>query len=483
MSPTTYALLSAVLSGAAFVVAVLVLLRSSGGATPERFDRLERALRDEAGRGREEAGGQSRALREEVTGLIRAFQEGAQAAGDKRHHELRILVETRLAELRSDQAAAARALREEVLGGLKLQGDTLASTLKERLDTNTRAIAELIQKHEQGQEGLRKTVEQRLDALRGENTQKLEQMRQTVDEKLQGTLEKRLGESFKLVSDRLDQVHKGLGEMQVLAHGVGDLKRVLTNVKTRGTWGEIQLGNLLEQIFTPDQFVRDAVTRPGSQERVEYAIRMPGRGDGDADLLLPIDAKFPNEDYERLQLAVEQADPEAVEACARALEARVKSFARDIRDKYVNPPHTTDFAILFLPTEGLYAEVLRRPGLLDRIQRDYKVTMAGPTTLIALLNALQMGFRTLAIQKRSSEVWEVLGAVKSEFGKYGEVLKKVQTKLQEASKTIDAVAVRKRAIDRHLRAVESLPDAGTHALLGLAPTVIEDVGEDEVVEA
>ncbi len=462
-----YSIISAALSFAA-LAAVLVLLLRRKDDQSERLDRLERALRDEALRGRDEATAQARMGREEVNGLIRAFQDGSLASAEKNHTELRVLVEQKLAEFRADQATQGRNLREEVTTGLKSQGEALSNTLKERLETVTKTVAEQT-----------RIVAEHLEKLRGENTAKLEQMRQTVDEKLQGTLEKRLGESFKLVSDRLEQVHKGLGEMQSLANGVGDLKRVLTNVKTRGTWGEVQLGNLLEQIFRPDQFMREANCKKGSLERVDYAIRLPGKGDEDPEVLLPIDSKFPNEDYERLQMAVERADPEAVEAAAKALETRVKSFARDIRDKYINPPVTTDFAVLFLPTEGLYAEVLRRPGLMDMIQRDYKVVAAGPTTLGAILNAVQMGFKTMAIEKRSSEVWEILGAVKTEFGKYGDVLDKVQKKLQEASSSIDAVAVRKRAIDRHLRAVEAIPDAGADALLALSGTMIDDVGEGD----
>jgi DNA recombination protein RmuC len=441
-----YSIASIALSAAALVGVVLLLLRRREDLS-ERLDRLERVLRDE---GRQD--------RREIAQIIRDFEEAAMALAEKQHTELRILVEQKLAEARADQATQGRNLREEVTGGLKAQGEALTNTLKERLETVTKAVSEQT-----------RVVADQLEKLRADNGAKLEQMRHTVDEKLQGTLEKRLGESFKLVSERLEQVHKGLGEMQTLASGVGDLKRVLTNVKTRGTWGEVQLGNLLEQIFRQDQYIKEANCQKGSLERVDYAIRLPGKGDQDPEVLLPIDSKFPNEDYERLQMAVERADPDAVELAARALEVRVKSFAKDIRDKYVNPPTTTDFAILFLPTEGLYAEVLRRPGLIDLIQRDYKVVAAGPTTLGAILNAVQMGFKTMAIEKRSSEVWEILGAVKTEFGKYGEVLDKVQKKLQEASKTIDDVAIRKRAIDRRLRAVEAIPDAGVQSLLDLAP--------------
>jgi len=456
----SYALISALLSVAALAGVVVLILRrppDAGAALAERLDRLERVLREE-----------SRQDRKEIADLIRVFQEGAAVLADKGQTELRLLVETKLAEFRSEQDGKSRHLREEVVGGLKSLGDGLGNTLKERLETVTRAVAEQT-----------KVVAEQLDKLRGENTAKLEQMRQTVDEKLQGTLEKRLGESFKMVSDRLEQVHKGLGEMQSLASGVGDLKRVLTNVKTRGTWGEVQLGNLLEQIFRADQYAREANCRKNTLERVDFAIRLPGKGDDEPEVLLPIDSKFPNEDYERLQMAVERADPEAVEAAAKALEVRVKSFARDIRDKYINPPVTTDFAILFLPTEGLYAEVLRRPGLVDMIQRDYKVIAAGPTTLGAILNAIQMGFKTMAIEKRSSEVWEILGAVKTEFGKFGDVLKKVKNQLQTASNTIDAAEVRTRAIGRQLNKVEALPESAADTLLALGATSIDDAGEDE----
>lgn len=438
---------AAIAAVASLVTLVAVLWTGRRGGDTERLDWIERSLR-------EDFAAQARLGREEISGQIRAFEAEARAAAERTHSDLRLLIEQKLAEARSDQAAQGRALREEVATGLKQVGDGMAATLRERLDSVAKAVSEQT-----------RTIADQLERMRGDNSAKLEQMRQTVDEKLQGTLEKRLGESFKLVSDRLEQVHKGLGEMQTLASGVGDLKRVLTNVKTRGTWGEVQLGALLDQIFRQDQFMREANCRKDSAERVDYAIRLPGKGDDEPDVLLPIDSKFPNEDYERLQLAVERADPEAVELAARALETRVKLCARAIRDKYINPPVTTDFAILFLPTEGLYAEVLRRPGLIDLIQRDYKVVAAGPTTLGAILNAVQMGFRTMAIEKRSSEVWEILGAVKTEFGKYGEVLDKVQKKLQEASKTIDDVAVRKRAIDRQLRAVEAAPESGVAALL------------------
>jgi DNA recombination protein RmuC len=306
-------------------------------------------------------------------------------------------------------------------------------------------------------ETLRGAVEQRLDRIQQDNSAKLEQMRQTVDEKLQSTLEKRLSESFRQVSERLELVHKGLGEMQTLAAGVGDLKRVLSNVKTRGVFGETQLAALLEQVMAPEQYEKNVATRPGSNARVEFAIKLPGR-DGTGPVLLPIDAKFPIEDYQRLQAAQEAGDKAALEMAEKALEARVKLEAKAIAEKYVEPPHTTDFALLYLPFESLFGEVLRRPGLFDHIQRQFRVTICGPTNLLAYLNSLQMGFRTLAIQQRSSEVWTVLGAVKSEFGKFAEVLANTKRQLQTVANTIDQAEVRTRQIERKLKDVEALPD-------------------------
>jgi DNA recombination protein RmuC len=303
--------------------------------------------------------------------------------------------------------------------------------------------------------------------LQEENSRKLDQMRTVVDEKLHATLEKRLGESFKLVSERLEQVYRGLGEMRSLAAGVGDLKRILTNVKTRGTWGEVQLGSLMEQILTVDQYAKNVATRAGSSERVEFAVRLPGRDGADGDAVwLPIDAKFPQEDYQRLLDAQEDGDPAQAEASARLMEGRIKAEAKTIRKKYIDPPHTTDFAIMFLPTEGLYAEVLRRPGLFDTVQREQRVTITGPTTLTALLNALQMGFRTVAIEKRSSEVWNILGAVKSEFGKFGDILDKTHKKLQEASDTIENAARKSRTIERRLKDVQELPVTEAERIAG-----------------
>jgi DNA recombination protein RmuC len=306
-------------------------------------------------------------------------------------------------------------------------------------------------------EALRGAVEQRLDKIQQNNAEKLEQMRKTVDEKLHETLDKRLSDSFKTVSERLEQVHKGLGEMQVLAAGVGDLKKVLSNVKNRGVLGEVQLAALLEQVLAREQYETNVATRPGSRERVEFAIKLPGAGGENSVVWLPIDAKFPLEDYEKLQQAQDAADPLAVEVAAKALEARIKFEAKSIVEKYVEPPATTDFALLYLPLEGLYAEVLRRPGLLDTLQREFRVTLCGPTTLTALLNSLQMGFRTLAIEKRSSEVWIVLSSVKTEFGKFAEVLANTKRQLQTVTNSIDQAEVRTRQIERKLRDVEVLP--------------------------
>jgi DNA recombination protein RmuC len=322
----------------------------------------------------------------------------------------------------------------------------------------------------------RDTLEQRLERLQQDNSAKLEQMRQTVDEKLHATLEKRLSESFRQVSERLELVHKGLGEMQTLAAGVGDLKKVLSNVKARGVFGEVQLAALLEQVMAPEQYERNVVTRPGSRDRVEFAVKLPGR-ERDEHVLLPIDAKFPIEDYQRLQAAQEAGDKAAVEMAEKALEARVKLEAKTIADKYVEPPHTTDFALLYLPFEGLFGEVLRRPGLFDHIQRQFRVTICGPTNLLAYLNSLQMGFRTLAIQQRSSEVWKVLGTVKTEFGRFAEVLANTKRQLQTVANTIDQAEVRTRQIERKLKDVEALPgvDAAVQEDLQLEEKAVGDL--------
>ena len=317
-------------------------------------------------------------------------------------------------------------------------------------------------------ESVRTTVEQRLDVMRSDNAAKLEQMRATVDEKLQATLEQRLGESFKLVSERLEQVHRGLGEMQSLAVGVGDLKRVLGNVKTRGTWGEVQLASLLAEALTPQQYATNVETVPGTNQRVEFAIRLPGRSDGQP-CWLPIDSKFPLDEWQRLQEALERADAQAAEDARRMLAEAVRVEAKKVRTKYVAPPFTTDFAILFVPTEGLYAEIMARPGTAETMQRDHRVVLCGPSNLLALLNSLQLGFRTLAIEQRSNEVWRVLGAVRTEFQKFGDVLARAQKKLQEASNTLDEARGKTTTIARKLRDVEALPEHESQPMLATAP--------------
>lgn len=377
---------------------------------------------------------------------------------------------------REESAKEARNLREEVAAGQKSSTETITGTMGEmgRLQTEylesvAKRIRELTDSNEIRIEKFRSTIDMQLRHLQQGNEKKLDQMRQTVDDKLQSTLEKRLGESFKIVSERLEAVQHGLGEMQTLATGVGDLKRMLTNVKARGTWGEVQLGTILEQILTPDQYGKNVQTREGSRDIVEYAIRLPGSDDNpDSCVWLPIDSKFPQEDYLRLADAADAADADAVQKATAALIRTVQNSAKDIHDKYLNPPGTTDFAIMFLPTEGLYSEVLRQPGQLEKIQQNYRVVIAGPTTLSAILNSLRMGFRTLAIEKRSTEVWNVLAAVKTEFGKFGGILDKVKKQLIAASNTIDQTDVRTRAITRKLRDVEQLPAGSSEAVLGFS---------------
>lgn len=378
---------------------------------------------------------------------------------------------------REETSRAASDIRAEMsrmqdTGGKRLE-DTLHRIGKaqgERFGDITKQLEKLTKSNASHLDKLRESVETRLDRIQKNNEEKLDQMRKTVDEQLQGTLEKRLGESFGLVSKQLEQVHKGLGEMQQLATGVGDLKRVLSNVKARGTWGEVQLGALLEQILTRQQYERNVKPKPGSDEIVEFAIRLPGPEDEAGSVVwLPIDAKFPMDRYHQLIDSAESGDTETVQRASAALAKSVESAAADICEKYLSPPHTTDFGILFLPIEGLYAEVVRDPDLLERLQHRHRVVVAGPTTLAAILNSLQMGFRTLAIEKRSSEVWKVLSAVKTEFGKFGEVLDKVKKQLDTASRSIDQTGTRSRAIEKKLRSVEELPpDEDTAALLGFA---------------
>lgn len=366
---------------------------------------------------------------------------------------------------RDESSRSAKAQREELNDSVLKLGEQLSSTIgeiskrqKDQLDIFSGRLESLTKANEQKFDQLQVKVESQLNSIQEKNEKKLEEMRQTVDEKLHATLEKRLGESFSVVSKQLEAVHKGLGEMQNLAVGVGDLKKVLTNVKTRGTWGEIQLENLIEQILAPDQYAKNIATKKGSGDRVEFAIKMPGRSENkDGICWLPIDAKFPMEDFQRLLNAQDLADVALIEETSKALENRIKVEAKSIYEKYIDPPNTTDVALLFLPVEGLFAEILRRPGLFEKLQNEFKVIITGPTTLTAILNSLQMGFKTLAIEKRSSEVWTLLGAVKTEFGKFGEVLEKTQKKLQEASNTIDDASKRTRVIERKLKDVQELP--------------------------
>ena len=423
-------------------------------------DRSANAARDL----RDETGAATKRLQESVTGTL----------------------EGRLAELTQTTANHGQGLRTELNSGLQAISAAVSDTLrlisqqqKERLDGLDLKVHSLIEQQGKAQDTLRQTVETRLDTLRNENSQKLDDMRRTVDEKLQSTLESRITESFRIVSQHLENVHKGLGEMQTLAAGVGDLKKVLSNVKARGTWGEVQLGNLLEQFLSPDQYIHNAQIREGSQERVEYAIRMPGRGD-EKECLIPIDAKFPQEDYARLVAAADVGDSAGVETAAAALESRVKGFSKSIREKYICSPLTTEFAILFLPTESLYAELLRRPGLFEYLQHESHILLAGPTTLAAMLNAFQMGFRSLAIQERSAEVWQVLGAVRTEFAKHGDVVETLRNQLNRAVNTIDKLGTRTRVMNRALKDVDALPDEKATALLALATdTVAEEIVEDE----
>jgi DNA recombination protein RmuC len=415
---------------------------------------LEQALREEQRDGRTE-------LRQQLDSLSSAQEQRIEGFG-ARLTDFSTRTDQRLDVLRDALTEDARKSRSE---GAELQ-QRFAEALGQRL-------GELTQRNEQRIGEMRATLETQLQRMQADNAQKLEQMRETVDEKLQSTLNTRLDASFKLVSERLEQVQRGLGEMQQLATGVGDLKRVLTNVRTRGTFGEVQLGALLSQVLTIEQYDTNCITVPGSNERVEFAVKLPGT-QADQPVRLPIDAKFPREDYERLMDAQERVDVEAVATSSAALERQVRVEAKRIRDKYIAPPHTTDFALLFLPTEGLYAEVLRRPGLFDSLQREYRVTLVGPTTLLALLNSLQMGFRTLAIEQRSSEVWQLLGGVKAEFGKFATVLEKAHGQLDTVQNSIKQAGVRTRAIERQLKGVETLPGAEAKQLLGDAAAEDDD---------
>lgn len=522
-------IVAAVMAGTAAVFAFLAFIRSGRKPANElTAEQVSQFVRNESDRIRQAGDEHSRALRQELGDNLRGFQEmtlkvfrelsdslGAEVkefgnrlevgikkiddrgAGigskldqdiarmgqeaTKNRDALRQTIEVKLDGATSTQAGAAKSLREEMVGSFQQLGRAVSETItqlgeqqKERLERVTTALSTLSDKQERAQDALKQTVEGRLDAIRNESATKLEEMRKTVDERLQSTLETRLGESFNRVVEQLERVHKGIGEMQSLAAGVGDLKRVLSNVRVRGTFGEVQLGMLLEQFLAPEQYIKNAQVKDESQERVEFAIRLPGR-DADGEVLLPIDAKFPHEDYNRLVAASELGDGDAVNKAADELENTIKSCAKTIREKYLAPPRTTDFAILFLPTEGLYAEVLRRPGLFEQIQREYHVTLTGPTTLTALLNALQMGFRSLAIEKRSSEVWHILGAVKNEFGKYNEVVDRLSKQLSTAAKSVESLGMRTRAMSRKLRDVEKLPDETAQIVLGPA---IDESDED-----
>ncbi|HEY5365607.1 MAG TPA: DNA recombination protein RmuC [Casimicrobiaceae bacterium] len=411
-----------------------------------------------------------------LSALMRDRDQAMRGAADLR---------ARLEDFARNAAEHQRDMRADLVIARQEQSDT-AGTLRrevsERLAQLQQATGQALAdaqvaqgthfKHfGEGLAALTTTVEQKLEALRSDNEKKLEQMRATVDEKLQATLEKRLGDSFQIVSQRLEQVHKGLGEMQSLAVGVGDLKRVMSNVKNRGGWGEVQLGALLAEMLTPQQYATNVATRPGSKDRVEYAISLPGRSEDGEPCWLPIDAKFPLDDFQRLQDAQDRADVPAVEASRRALEDFFRSEAKKIRDKYIEPPHTTDFAILFVPTEGLYAEAVSRAGLAETLQREHRVMLAGPMNLAAMLNSLQLGFRTLAIEKQSTEVWRVLGAVKTEFGKFGELLSKTKERLDTVGKTLDDAGRKSRTIARKLRDVEALPEAEADRLLGTVPAL------------
>ncbi|MDB5894340.1 MAG: recombinase RmuC [Rhodoferax sp.] len=430
------------------VMVLVLLLRGSPKVDADEImagvqsgdERLERELRREI----TETG---RAGRQELAGNLASFQ--------------RMVVQQNGEALRT-QNAQIDAFAQQLTLLQKTLADTLTTQLQGLSEANARRLGEV-----------RATLETQLAQLQQSNAAKLDEMRATVDEKLQATLETRLGESFKQVADRLEQVHKGLGEMQSLAQGVGDLQRVLTNVKTRGIFGEVQLEALLEQVLTPEQYGRQVETRPRSNQRVDFAVRFPGRVADGAPVWLPIDAKFPRDDYERLLDAHERADAGAAEASGKALEARIRSEAKSIAESYLAPPHTTDFAILFLPIESLYAEVLRRPGLMESLQRDHRVTLAGPTTLLAMLNSLHMGFRTLALEQQASEVWKVLGAVKTEFERYGEWVARIREQVQKASDTLDKADTRTRQLRRALRVVEALPEGQAQAVLAVNAPVDE----------
>jgi DNA recombination protein RmuC len=429
-----------------------------------------------------EIGSSQKAQSEEIAKQLKELSEANGAALER----IRLTFDARAKEMQESNENKLVEMRKEASDGLKTINESLSKALegigisqKEQLSGMTLQLKELTESNQGALDRIRTMFDSRIRELQEGNEKKLDEMRKTVDERLHDTLEKRLGESFKLVSDRLEAVHKGLGEMQTLASGVGDLKRVLTNVKARGTWAEVQLGALLEQILTQEQFDKNVCVKEGSSERVEFAIRLPGSKDEpDSHVWLPIDSKFPQEDYIRLQDAADKGDPSLVQSAIDALSRRVRGEAKEINDKYVNPPRTTDFAIMFLATEGLYSEVLRQPALVDELQRKYRVVVAGPTTIVAILNSLRMGFQTLVIEKRASEVWRVLAAVKTEFGKFGDVLDKVKKQLNTASKTIEETGVRTRAIEKTLRTVEQLPQIEAASALSLVSSIATESSDE-----
>lgn len=488
------------------------------------FGRLDQIIRDEFSRNREETQMIAKSTREELNNsfkllgetisknfgdllnqqktqldsfssqlqsVIRSNEEKFEkliSTNENRQNELKDQLTSSLKATKEELNNSAKENRTELTASLKSFEDKFANNVKEFNELQRQKFNDLSIKQEQLKnetenklEKIRETVEKRLQTLQDENAKKLEEMRNTVDEKLQSTVEKRFNESFKLIGDRLEQVHKGLGEMQSLATGVGDLKKVLSNVKTRGNLGEIQLGAILEEIFSVDQYEKNAVVKQGSLERVEYVIKLPGKNEDNKPLLLPIDSKFPNEDYQRLLEAydnIANLEPKDIESAIKQFESAVKKCAKDINSKYINPPVTTDFAIMFVPTEGLYAEILRRTGLFEFLRRDYRITVVGPTNLVAFLNSLQMGFRTLAIEKRSSEVWQILGAVKTEFNAFGTVLAKTKKKLQEATNTIEDAERKTRVIGRKLGKVQELPQEQATALIGESL----NLGTDDVAD-
>lgn len=440
------------------------------------FEKMDRFIRQEFSLSREELSKQSKDLRNEVLFQFKAFSDIISRtiadAGEQQKNQLEAFA-LQLKNYQNLSSEIEIKNREQLNISLKSFEEAFRTGMKEmnemlriRLESGNNAILELSKANETRLEKVRETLDKQLASMQDENSKKLEEMRKTVDEKLQSTLEKRLSESFRQVSERLEMVHKGLGEMQVLANGVGDLKKVLSNVKTRGILGEVQLENILEQILTRDQYIKNVITRPDCRENVEFAIKLPGKEENGREVLLPVDSKFPLEDYYSLLEAYDTADNGCIQAAIKSLDITIKKVARDIRDKYIEPPHTTDFAIMFLPVEGLYAEVVRRTDLLEVLQRDYKIIITGPTTLAAILHSLQMGFRTLAIEKRSSEVWKVLSAVKTEFGKFNDILKKAQEKINKASEDIDnLVGTRSRQIQNRLKNITTLPASESSLLL------------------